>query len=146
MVLWMRLRCLQVLWNLETVNLFVWFSNHVFHRPCRCQLILTKVGSGTIWRNCLKHLSDFGYDAIPTKFTFFAVGECFAPQPMHLQRRDASWYNLKITDKFHSFFFLKTRLMNPGITSWIYYRYFNFYRWITFYKIAYLQIWYKIIS
>ena len=36
------------------------------------------------------HLSYFGYGAIPIVFAYFATGECFAPQPMHLQRRDAS--------------------------------------------------------
>ena len=46
------------------------------------------------------HLSYFGYGAIPIVCAYFATGECFAPQPMHLQRRDAS---LNVFLEFFSF-------------------------------------------
>ena len=63
LVLWVRLPCLQVLWNFQTGYLFVWFLEYVFHGYCRCQLALTKIGSGTISGICLKHVSDSGRDA-----------------------------------------------------------------------------------
>ena len=48
------------------------------------------------------HLSYFGYDATPIIIAYFAIGECFAPQPMHLQRRDASLFKVKFIHKIDS--------------------------------------------
>ena len=51
--------------------------------------ILCQSVSKSDWHFCLI-VFDFRCNAFLALFAYFAVGECFAPLPMHLQRRDAS--------------------------------------------------------